>query len=104
MRRTSLRYRTNVGPSNLSYCRISLIPSSASASYTMVLSLLPHLLTVTGYPARDHSLLPFVPVLRNMGSSCTTIVNPRLFAPDIVPVTPACRCLTESASVAEASW
>ena len=37
-----------------------------------------------------------------MDSSCTTIVNPRLFAPDIVPVAPACHCLTESASAAEA--
>ena len=36
-----------------------------------------------------------------MDSSCTTIVNPRLFAPDIVPVAPACHCLTESASVTE---
>ena len=35
-----------------------------------------------------------------MDSSCTTIVNPRLFAPDIVPVAPACHCLTESASAA----
>ena len=37
-----------------------------------------------------------------MDSSCTTIVNPRLFAPDIVPVAPACHRLTESASAAVA--
>ena len=81
---------------------ISRVPSSASVPYTMVLSLLPCLLTVTGSPTRDHSFLPFVPVLRNMDSSCITIVNPRLFAPDTVPVAPACHRLTESASAAEA--
>ena len=68
----------------------------------MVLSLLPCLLTVTGSPTRDHSFLPFVPVLRNIDPSCTAIVNPRFFAHDIVPAAPACHCLTESASVAEA--
>ena len=68
----------------------------------MVLSLPPCLLTVTGSPTRDHIFLLFVPVLRNMDSSCATIVNPYLFAPDIVPVASACHCLTESASAAEA--
>ena len=37
-----------------------------------------------------------------MDSSCTTIVNLRLFAPDIVPAAPACHCLTASAPAAEA--
>ena len=37
-----------------------------------------------------------------MDSSCTTIINPHFFAPDIVPVAPACHCLTESASAVEA--
>ena len=37
-----------------------------------------------------------------MDSSCTTIVNPRLFAHDIVPAAPACHCLTASESAAEA--
>ena len=64
-----MRYLTNVGPSNLSYCRISLIPSSASAPYTTVLSLLPCLITATGSPTCDHSFLPFVPILMNMDSS-----------------------------------
>lgn len=78
---TFLRYHTNVEPSNLSYCRLSLVTSFASAPNTTVLPLLPRLLTVTGSQTRDHSLLPFVPVLRDMDSSCTTIANPRLFAP-----------------------
>ncbi len=55
LRRASLRCLVNVGPSNLSYCRISLIPSPTGAPNTTVLSLLPCRLTVTGSQTRDHS-------------------------------------------------